>query len=68
MIFVRILALPILLALFAGCDSSCDDLQKALCSGPKGQAAPDCKVVLDEAQSDALTDDTCQSILDSMRE
>ncbi len=68
MIIRRLLLIPLAMALLTACDTSCEDLQESLCTGPKGKSDPNCKYILDEDRSDALTDETCRSILDSMRE
>jgi len=68
MFVLRFLLVVIFLGFGTGCDSSCDDLTTTLCTGPKGKADPDCKVLLEEERRDALTAETCASILKSMRE
>ena len=68
MALLRVLLVLLAFVPLAGCDTSCDELEKKLCTGPKGTSDVDCKFIRDDERKDALVADTCASILKSMRE
>ena len=68
MAYLRVVLFLLTLVPLSGCDSSCDDLEKKLCTGAKGGLDEDCKLIRVEERKDALVAATCASILKSMRE